>query len=1439
MAHVNYYEFKGCFTASLAGDENSAKQELGTILKSLSETEAGRTDILIKAVELTKISYDANSHSAQKNLSNGRGNAELAWAFYFWLHFNVPQNESLAEVDRILLDGKTFEEVAKRPVLDQSDADPDFQICADVIDGNQKAGETSEAIKPLRQVANTVQSKEEPWQPTLFLDQVEASDETWLSPLNPISIPFIGRVEEQSQLDQFVVCRDVFKMWAIVGPSGAGKTRLVSHWMSNSDALSGWQVGFLTSREVNLWDNWAPTRPTLIVIDYIHDFAEVIAKLVNLGNSWTKSGIHDHPVRLLIIDHVFPDDLGDLMRDNIWSLSFPSVADLDARRPLFFREKPLAFDQEVDQKYIIEQIILLTSGIPLKNDYRVVTAIEQLKSMNGAWHPLFAALVGNAIVGKQSTTNWSRRDLIKYYLGSSNRLPWIGDQAELGTWSSCFVAAATATRGSDLKQLSGLLPDSISTDSVAVTQIIDQSQRIVSARHSIRLAPFEPDILGETFFLLFIEKFAQNHAVQLTLVEMMAQESQSESDKEIGAEFIGFIERLFRNLSNDDQTESHIVSFWDVALAFITPAAFPQNTIARYAISVALLNTVNEILASNERDKVDRLGYQFGRMLEAVNTDDFAKPLPVSMVAPVAGSLMQFVANWDADTDIPERFLRTLPKVMGDLGAQLGDGATPLIIASNIGSKRVAKILFEEFGNIEKTTSADGFTALMVASLNGNSDVVELLLRAGASIDKQSKEPDYTALMLSAMEGHNKVVEHLLSSGAHSEFVTNDGFTALSLASGNGHAKVVQLLVESGANIEHRNHLDGGTPLIYASWRGQVEPARNLLEAGADPNLASLTEGSTPLMFASQEGHYDIAKLLIDHGCEVNKARTDGYGTALHFACRFGHVQITKMLISNSADSNNARVADGLTPLLVAIEYSQPAIIKLLLESGIDVDRPDIVDGYTALMAACIGGNVEFAAQLIDVGANVNTVNKETSMFPLIYAASNGHVAVINFLIDRGADVDAVSNAGVSALGLASFSGHADSVKLLIEAGADIERKTLDDKATPLIAACENDHAEVARVLISAGADVNSVRDSDGCSPLILACSFGDNSIVETLISNGADIEASDTEESGFTPLIAASQIGNMPAVDLLIEAGAEIDKGDRFQDSTALMWACQGDHNNVIDRLIEAGAKVNRTRMSDGGAPLLIASTGGYQTIVETLLKNSANPNHARTDNGATALMVAATGGHEPVVRILAQAGADLDARNYHGTTAIMSAASSGRDEVIQTLRTLGANINAKSKQGLTAWYFAAANGYSETGALLRKLGGHPSFQDRWHLFLIDAARTLKTLFGRSHLKKMMAEKLLESCFTADLETVNKYLQAGAPVDFQNEDGVTPLFAAVASGNPILINLLVEQGANVNFENSEGITALSIAEKDQRSDIFELLIKHGASVPTDNSSSN
>ncbi len=279
------------------------------------------------------------------------------------------------------------------------------------------------------------------------------------------------------------------------------------------------------------------------------------------------------------------------------------------------------------------------------------------------------------------------------------------------------------------------------------------------------------------------------------------------------------------------------------------------------------------------------------------------------------------------------------------------------------------------------------------------------------------------------------------------------------------------------------------------------------------------------------------------------------------------------------------------------------------------------------------------------------------------------------------------------------------------------------------------------------------------------------------------DVNAKDSR--GATPLMYAAAFGNARQMKLLLESGADVNAQNTFH-ATALIWA---------------GGDAVKSRM---------------------LIEHGANIN-VRTQQGRTALMVAAKrNGNADLVRLLLKTGADV---KTPGDTTLIAAAQSGDVEIMRLLIENGANVNCVSPRvGETPLYHAAVSDNVEAVRLLLAKGANPN----------TALKNLTRVIGGSTLDMGISKQtpLMWAAPTGSPELIRAFIDAGANVNAQDIQGMSPLMLAVASENqdPAVVRLLLQSGADVNARSVRGETALDWARKFGSRPVIAALQRAGAS---------
>lgn len=922
----------------------------------------------------------------------------------------------------------------------------------------------SEAIrKALTEVTPPEQSTPQPYLEPPFDGNLTEDD--WLNPRYEDGIPFQGREYEKSQLTAFAKRNDNFKVWAVSGPSGAGKTRLVSHWMREfikAEGQDGWNIGFFTRDAkddfgVEEFKNWIPDKPTFIIIDYIYNFNDIIKALFD---KCYREQIHlQHPIRLLLIDHVFPQRLEDITNDHYLGDLTTGSTDLFEKKKVFFDNSPMQLEKEQQNADDLKEIVAYAANMWNINstpvdDKLIDEAISFLEKTKGAFCPLFAALKGYAIGQNYDTPFGDRRGLIKYYLESTERLPWCHkdkEQIKIGKWVGCFVSATTILRGVSFEHLGQFLPNDLYD---SYDNIIAKCKTITSSRNSAILPPFEPDILGESFFLLWLETIIADHRHKAQFINILCNPKDHDKEQKQVENFLGFIERLTRNLCNDEKNleqSSASEKSWDLIVDFLKPDRFKENTSMRCSVSIALVDIVKQLKEKN-------LEHFASELFKQIHTNDLERASDSFLYRDAAISFIQYF-EWINETkkqtkSLEKSFLATLKT----FEAHSKNKTTALMLAAFYGHIEASSLYIQEFKKNVNSTDSNGSTALFYSCFNGHKKITELLIRNNANIN-QSDKNGWFPLINACNGGQKDIAELLIKNNADVNQSTNIGYTALIITCVHGYKDIAELLIKNKADLNHKTN----------------------------------DFGVNALMVAMGGGFNDIVEVLIKHKAKV----TD---TMFRSACSESSKDIVELLIKNNIDIDQKTNNSGVTPLMHACKEGQKDIVELLINNNADVNRTTADLGLTALMFACIEGHKDIAELLINNNAHVNQSTTDIGATALMFACIEGHKDIVDLLIKHSANINLTTTDHVSltAIMIASEGGHKKIVELLINNEAEINHATTDNGWTALMLACEKGELCIAKLLVDNQANINK-RACNGETAYTIAKRSGNQKIISFL----------------------------------------------------------------------------------------------------------------------------------------------------------------------------------------------------------------------------------------------------------------------------------------------------------------------------------------------------
>jgi len=963
------------------------------------------------------------------------GDNKFYVTFCFWLYFSPEESmgPELSEKCKKAADD-IFKRVWKRSIKEVFD---NLDICKTLDEDLGGEAKGKNQSNPTAKPTLTAESEiTEPTAPFKWPDHIpedvafseKALEGVWLNPHNHHSITFSGRKKEKALLEKFIRDDRHFLIGALVAPSGAGKTRLVSEfmkpYMAKHDGNDDWDAGFVESREISLWsaDNWTPTRNTLIIIDYTYNYDEIIDKIIERFKNKEKFNI-----RLLMLDHVLPEKLHE---DFVYKTRYKNQIAVDGETGLYFDPHPIILKPEEDDSVLLRDIIASsadphTKDKRYKNDVPIIIKAakalmkignttdenptqDQIRRRDSIRHPLFAALIGQILSKNENEdfSKWTRRDLITYYFEGPRRVPWIIDEDNkhakaLGLWTGCYVSAATLLRGAAFRDLRDGLPTADRTN--LKKQFSDLKQycnRIVAGGDNRTLRPFEPDILGEAFFLKFVEYCdeADEENVINALAAMLASGKSPEQQEKNAVSFLETLQRLVRNLINDDQQIDAVRNSWQALILFLEHRRFRDYPLMRQAVSIALVDMVKQCRISG----LDHFVPQFAERIELNDLCAASSGEHWLKVATCTVHYYEWMASGGLSTETHDKALVEILKNCKSLSK---DNWSAITVAAYEGCLNTAISVYRLFGEDINSSQSEGWTILMVAARYGYADMVGWLIEQGVDPNLTGIVDGATALMVASQVGHLPIVKHLLANKAKiNQGIVNYGWTALMAASAVGHLPIVKHLLDNNANVNQCTLVSGRTALMTASAAGHLPVVKHLLDNNADVNQCTMKFGRTALMTASLKGHLPVVEYLIANNANVNQGAMNNGETALMSASHVGHLPVVKHLLDNNANVNQGSLDGGWTALMAASQSGHLPVVKHLLDNNANVNQGTSDDGWTALMAASQSGHLPVVEYLISKKADVDQGTTDNGTTALMLASQKKHesiVALLNEKLDR------------------------------------------------------------------------------------------------------------------------------------------------------------------------------------------------------------------------------------------------------------------------------------------------------------------------------------------------------------------------------------------------------------------------------------------------------
>lgn len=705
-------------------------------------------------------------------------------------------------------------------------------------------------------------------------------------------------------------------------------------------------------------------------------------------------------------------------------------------------------------------------------------------------------------------------------------------------------------------------------------------------------------------------------------------------------------------------------------------------------------------------------------------------------------------------------------------------------------------------------TDRAGYNILHLLAEDGRIDIMDELYHKAALHDNSKTCFGY--------EGSTKLRQQLV------EAYTSGGFNALHIATTCRHIAAVRRLcqwghdcgtpmVDSKTSNKHRE-----TALHLACWKNDVDVVAELLKLGAD---AEALDGNQrgPILVATKKGSIEILRLLVKHKASL---LSWGKSSPLHVAAEVGNMELVGEILSLAADrgimaSKLAGQKDdqGRNPAMLAAQGGHDAVFHRLYQhqhygkSDVGKDK----NGWGTLHFAAEGGSIRILETILKRGVLVfpSGAAGVDGVSPLQIAASRGHEKAVGLLLHSGGQPLAIS-----ALHLAATEGIAQRLLTLIE--LHHQNVNTDSLLRALNNAAKRGLGDmVTRLLKSYPQIFAGGMTVDGSTPIIEAARAGYLEIVRMLVKNDPPADVNLPDGEGQTALLCAAENGQIRVVEYLAELGSTYLESRDARGRTALVAAAVNGHLNVV--LVLASGRFWRPQIVDSA--LCAAAEAGQVDVVGLLLSIAhpfaKHPSLMDITNPETftALEHAARQGHADVVRVCLQFTHTISNGSLLGAIAHPACLS----ELLESRFLAPGKIDLRDCRGRTALALAVEQGYYESARLLLKHEANPLTFDMYGRTPLHHAAVVSRAAAPGH-KPLLKGELLELLLD--------YLDDGASIYVQDDNGVTPLLAAVKAGAVYSVRALLRRDGAGALRRHAGHSAFWTAIESGNIDIVLLMVE-------------
>lgn len=884
-----FYYFSNLFQKrSFRHKEFENREALAKLFQQIGKPSERQKKIpeIVKFADISHQVTDSSAPSITKKIAQ----IDLCWALLFWLNFKGPIINGLEELNASLL---------------------------------RNNFSTTDAINLVKKAWQEVDKKTQ--QPE-FLHVPEylepsklenSTDEVSLSALDHHSIPLVGRDDEIVKLNEFMNSEALFSICVVVGSPGSGKTRLTSEWMRPFVKSNEWHAGFVKSAKAENWNykNWQLKANTLIIVDYVYRFDAVIRQIVD-----TQKKFGSYKIRLLILDHIYPELLKNInlkpSHEIVAAFNedpiFPSaiaqtIGEVDVRKSMFFKHSPIELSEFISDDPLRSIIASACEFNPTEKT--IEWALKDLATMGDKVRlPLFAALCGKNItrgnpLGRHKREISNRKEIVFRYLIGTNRLPWISNTGSsrynhLGIWIGCFVVLATIRGSFSYDETINKLQNSLKfRESFKLWDKEDKKafkarcNRIIASNNYQTMQSFKPDILGESFFLLFLEEInseTEHEFVFDFFIDELFNFNKSDLKEGNHIQLLSFFARLHRNVFHNRIFDGHDQKYLNfMRKVFVSKYQFLpsiKDSIKQFCV----MNLVSENFFSADSNL-----NHFYQLYQTLQSKKISKIIDNNTIRTLEIFLVHIFDKF-LKTEKDEQIFLKLVKLYNKKSTDMYF----IHIAARRNMNNLVNFLIRKGEHVDKKSKKSSETPLTIACAGiGNEVLAESLLKKGANPDHREGLFGTSALYKACKLEQLETVAVLLKFKARTDIIFRRmSPTILTIACMSEQRDMIDLLIANGADPNQSLDKDT-TVLINAIQEYDEIQAKWLLYSGANPNLASLSCKRSPLGAAVLYGDEDTVTNLLAAGADIKKSNKVNGFLLIEKAQKYRHKKIEALLL--------------------------------------------------------------------------------------------------------------------------------------------------------------------------------------------------------------------------------------------------------------------------------------------------------------------------------------------------------------------------------------------------------------------------------------------------------------------------------------------------------------------------------------------------------------